>query len=171
MIPKSIEEVLDPKNRISEFADYSELMAWMDWMNYAIQKVSEDLAEAKVISELAESAYNIEYAAQYETIEADDVTSRKMKATICKSVIEKHEEMIYAKYKLNMAIAAVEGAKTRDGCIRKMATLRSNTFNSYDDRDDRNKNKNKNRERDFSPIEQPYSPNTFGNNGSNNFMQ
>ena len=163
MIPKSIEEVLDPKNRISEYADYSELMAWMDWMNYAVQKVSEDLAEAKIISEIAESEYENEYAAQYQTIEADDVTTKKMKASICKSVIEKKNAMIFAKYKLNMANAAVEGTKERAGCIRKMATLRSNTFSSYDDKDDKNKNVR-------SHCEQPYSNNSFGNN-NNKFMQ
>ncbi|MCK9442385.1 MAG: hypothetical protein M0Q13_13325 [Methanothrix sp.] len=160
MIPKNVEEVLDPKNRISEYADYHELKIWMDWMNYAVQKASEDLAEAKVMYELAESQYNVEYATQYETIEADDVTTRKMKATICKSVIEKQEAMIFSKYKLNMAIAAVEGIKTRDNCIKKIITLRANSFTSYDDSDDKNKNN-----KSFS--EQPYSSSTF----NNKFMQ
>lgn len=164
MIPKSIEEVLDPKNRISECADYSELNMWMDWMNYAIQKASEELAEAKLISELADAEHDREYARQYETVEADDVTTRRMKATICPSVIEKQDAMIVAKYKYNMANALVEGTKERANCIRKIATLRANSLTSFTEKDNGNNDSNL---KSFS--EQPYSNNIFGN--SNGFMQ
>lgn len=165
MIPKSIEEVLDPKNRISETSDYSELNVWMDWMNYAVQKASENLAEAKIIYELAEAAYKQEDAAQFTSIEADDVTTRKMKATISESVIKKQEEMIYAKYIYNMANAVVEGTKERANCIRKMATLRANSLTSYIEKDEDNEKTSYTK----SFSEQPYVDGIFGNDKG--FMQ
>lgn len=161
MIPKSLEDVLNPMNRIDECADYNEIIIWLNWMHSAIQKVSEDLAEAKILAELAEFEYEKEYGTQFSTIEAPDVTTRKIKATICESVVEKQKNMIYMKYMLKMAEAAVEGVKTRDGCIRKMATLRSNSLTSFTNKDDNDNVK--------SFTEQPYTQNVFGNNKS--FMQ
>jgi len=160
MIPKTIEEVLDPNNRISEYADNSEIAIWMTWMHYAVSRASEDLGVAKIELEIAENAYEIEYGKQYSTIEADDVTTRKIKATICESVVEKKNAVIYLKYRYNMASAAVAGVIERASCIRKIATLRSNMTKISEDGIYNNNKINKNNN-EVSHYEQPYNPNTF----------
>jgi hypothetical protein len=167
-IPKNVKEALDPYFRIDECADIKELQAWMTWTTPAMNDACEKFAIAQNEYDLAEFEYNKEYGKQYKLSEATDVTTKKEDSKVCESVLEKEKARIEAKHKMRMAEVLVTSMKEKAGCIRKIATLRSNTV-QFDEDDDKN-SKRKNYKNTPSAIEQPYPSNT-GIGNFLNFMQ
>ena len=165
-IPKNVKEAIDPYFRIDECADSKELQAWLTWTAPAIYDSSVELANAKYDHELSEFEYDKEYGQQYKISQASgSVTDKKEDAKSCESVIKKERERIEAKHKVRMAEALVESVKEKAGCIRKIATLRSNMV-QFDEGDLANKRKDS--KSMPSSVEQPYSSD-LGN--FSNFMQ
>jgi predicted DNA binding CopG/RHH family protein len=127
MIPKNVEEALDPFFRIDECADNKELQAWLTWTSSAIYQANINVANAKLDNEYAIEDHKGIYSREV-TTQDGGITEKKIAAEINDEVVAAYKKVMDTKHKVRIAESLLEAIKEKAGCIRKIATLRSNTI-------------------------------------------
>jgi hypothetical protein len=129
MIPKSVEEVLDPYFRIDECPDTNEMNAWMSWLSSAVYRANVELAHAKLNNEDAIEDHKAIYNREILTGGAEGgITEKKIAAEVKQEVIDAYKKVIDTKFKVRIAEGLLESIKEKVNCIKKIATLESNTI-------------------------------------------